>query len=532
MSDKIDPDNPRGPSGPARSEPLRIVGAEEAGTLVGLPDSDDSWAPGATVRSTPKPVFESVPDATDEVDDWAVPARRSSDESDSSKRDEVSAPDEDASGLGRGDSNLSSRPSMIASVPDAEPFVDVSQELELPHWTEPPTGQVPRVLIDETRKDDSWLTYASAPRWRDDGASGRDEDSGSSLADLAHDEPRVGALAERERPAIDEFFAFDELDDSEPISRTSRPRTGRRGTDRDRSHTGEHRIVPDPGPASLPGAPAARGGRNVPAAIGLGVGLAALALVLFRIGPGATMAFVLVLLGVGGAEFFDAARRGGYRPATLLGLTASVGLPAAVYWRGDAAYPIVGGLVVVAGLLWFLFGVDQEQVTADLGVTLLGTAYVGGFGSIAALILRAPGVDSTRILLGAIVPVVAHDVFAYTVGRNAGRTPLMPHVSPNKTVEGLVGGVIGAVVASLVFNQILGSNPWHGFGAALELGLVVAFMAPLGDLAESLIKRDLGIKDMGTILPGHGGVLDRFDTLLFVLPAVYFLALLLDVIPT
>ena len=243
------------------------------------------------------------------------------------------------------------------------------------------------------------------------------------------------------------------------------------------------------------------------------------------------MVFVLVILGVGGAEFFDASRRGGYRPATLLGLGAVVGLPAAVYWRGDVAFPVVIGLAVVAGLLWFLFGVDQEQVTADLGVTLLGVGYVGGLGAFAALILRTPGVDSTRILLGAVVPVVAHDVLGYVVGRNAGRSPLMAHVSPSKTVEGLLGGALGAIIASVVFNQLLGSNPWEGLGPALALGLVVAVMAPLGDLVESLLKRDLGVKDMGTILPGHGGVLDRFDALLFTLPGVYYLALLLDVLP-
>jgi phosphatidate cytidylyltransferase len=107
----------------------------------------------------------------------------------------------------------------------------------------------------------------------------------------------------------------------------------------------------------------------------------------------------------------------------------------------------------------------------------------------------------------------------------------MAHVSPSKTVEGLLGGALGAVIASVVFNELLGSNPWEGLGPALELGLVVALMAPLGDLAESLLKRDLGIKDMGTILPGHGGVLDRFDALLFTLPGVYFLALALDILP-
>jgi len=173
MSDKHDSDNARGPSGPPRSEPLRIVGAEEAGTLVGLPDTDESWAPGATVRSTPKPVFESVPDATAEVDDWVVSVSPVSDSGDFSSPEDEAGPDEDATVVARGEAPPAGRPSVIASVPDVAPLVDASQELELPHWTAPPTGQVPRVLIDDTRKDDSWSTYASAPRWRDDGASGR-----------------------------------------------------------------------------------------------------------------------------------------------------------------------------------------------------------------------------------------------------------------------------------------------------------------------------------------------------------------------
>ncbi|MEZ5262801.1 MAG: phosphatidate cytidylyltransferase [Acidimicrobiales bacterium] len=346
------------------------------------------------------------------------------------------------------------------------------------------------------------------------------------------DEDRGGALSDRERPAIDEFFAFDVDDDpSEPTRRPARSRRRAAAVAPDDRGTGEHpRIPAELGPRRPVGA-APPAGRNVPVAVALGVGLAAFAIALFRIGPGATMVFVLLLLGVGGAEFFDASRRGGYRPATLLGLVASVGLPAAVYWRGEIAFPLIGGLALLAGLLWFLFGVDHEQVTADLGVTMLGVAYVGGFGSFAALILRAPGVDTTRVLLGAIVPIVANDVLAYVVGRNAGRTPLMQHVSPNKTVEGFLGGALGAVIASVVFNQLLGANPWEGLGPSLALGLVVAFLAPLGDLAESLIKRDLGIKDMGTILPGHGGVLDRFDATLFTLPGVYFLALLLDILP-
>jgi phosphatidate cytidylyltransferase len=543
MSDSNDqrPDSPRTPPS---TEQLRIVGAEEAGTLVGRnegADPESPWGPRTTSpRATRRAVFESIPDAADAEDfplsrseRWASAANGASASDSGDPGAPRATPGSEGGGPEPADdiTVLGTRPAGAggaAATPAPAPAAgdDPSHELELPHWTAPPTGQVPSVLVDESRKDDSWSTFASAPRWRGDANSGWDDDDVSDVADLAGDEPKSGALDDRERPAIDEFFSFDVADDSEP---TPRRRAGRRSQHEDRG-TGEHRIPAELG-ARRPVGAAAPAGRNVPVAVALGVGLAALALALFRIGPGVTMVFVLLILGVGAAEFFDAGRRGGYRPATLLGLAASIGLPAAVYWRGDAAFAIVGGLTILAGLLWFLFGVDQEQVTADLGVTLVGVAYVGGLGAFAALILRAPGVDSTRVLLGAVVPVVAHDVLGYVVGRNAGRTPLMAHVSPAKTVEGLLGGALGAVIASVVFNQLLGSNPWEGLGPALALGLVVAVMSPLGDLAESLLKRDLGIKDMGTILPGHGGVLDRFDAMLFTLPAAYFLALALDVVP-
>jgi phosphatidate cytidylyltransferase len=535
MSDSNDSDRPESGRPTQHTEPLRIIGAEEAGSLAGLtePAAEEREDVVRVLETTaPKPsrraVFESVPDLPlgddlDEVSPWSA---RSSTGRDADADVEVDA---DITVIG-GPSDT--RPRLIASVPDAADLeVDLdlaSQELELPHWTAPATGQVPSILADESRRDEPWATYSAAPRWRDDSSSGWDDDL-PDVTDLAHDEPPVGALAERERPAIDEFFAFDDLDD-EPAPKRVRPRAGRRGADRSQA-TGEQGAVSDPTRPRSAASTTSQGGRNIPVAIAIGVGLAALALALFRMGPGPTMGFVAVLLGIGAAEFFDATRRASFRPATLLGLAASVGLPLAVYWRGEVAYPIVGGLTIVAGLLWFLFGVDQEQVTADLGVTMLGVFYVGVLGSFAALILRTPSVDSTRVLLGAVVPVVANDVFAYTVGRNAGRTKLMPHISPNKTVEGFIGGAFGSVIASVVFNQVFGANPWQGLGPAVLLGLLVAFMGPMGDLAESMIKRDLGIKDMGTILLGHGGVLDRFDAMLFVLPGVWFLARALGILP-
>ena len=143
-------------------------------------------------------------------------------------------------------------------------------------------------------------------------------------------------------------------------------------------------------------------------------------------------------------------------------------------------------------------------------------------GSFAALLLDWP--DGTWLLFVAILLAVGYDVGGYFVGSAMGRAPLS-EISPNKTIEGLMGGVLTATLVSVIVG-VLELGP---FGDTISLfdtvliGIAAAVVAPIGDLAESLMKRDLGLKDMGTVLPGHGGVLDRFDALLFVLPTVYFM---------
>ena len=109
-----------------------------------------------------------------------------------------------------------------------------------------------------------------------------------------------------------------------------------------------------------------------------------------------------------------------------------------------------------------------------------------------------------------------------------GRRTLSPEWSPNKTVEGLVAGVVASVLLGAIVASVLGITPWDDLGDGLLLGIIVAIFAPLGDLCESMLKRDLGLKDFGSLLPGHGGVLDRFDAMLFCLPAVYYLVVALD----
>ena len=158
-----------------------------------------------------------------------------------------------------------------------------------------------------------------------------------------------------------------------------------------------------------------------------------------------------------------------------------------------------------------------------IALTLLVFAWIGIFGAFAGILL-APDPGGTGFLLGVVICAVGADTVAYFAGRAIGRTPLLPNVSPNKTVEGLVAGAVAAIVLGGIVGAAL--HPWadKGIGAGLALGLVVAITAPLGDLAESLIKRDLGLKDLGSFLPGHGGFLDRFDAILFTLPAAFYWA--------
>ncbi|MGI9601300.1 MAG: phosphatidate cytidylyltransferase, partial [Acidimicrobiales bacterium] len=282
-------------------------------------------------------------------------------------------------------------------------------------------------------------------------------------------------------------------------------------------------------PARQPDEPAPSNGgsdRNLPMALGTAGILIAVAAVAFAVGSWAVMLLVTVLLGLAAAEFFNAIRPAGYQPPVLLGVAAITGLSLAVYWRGEVAIPMVLVLLVVFGALWYLLQISSENPVGNLGITFLGVIWIGVLGSFGALMLRSP--DGRALLFGAIAVTVAYDVGAWAVGRVAGKQPLST-ASPNKTMEGLIGGCGLAVAVGIVLGAAVG--PWSDqLVNGLLLGIAAAVMAPLGDLTESLVKRDLGLKDMGQFLPGHGGLLDRFDAMLFVLPTAFYVALLRDLI--
>ena len=180
--------------------------------------------------------------------------------------------------------------------------------------------------------------------------------------------------------------------------------------------------------------PASASGRDLQSAVVWGVGFAVVGVVAFLMGPAVTMALVVAILTVCAFEFFNAVRRAGFQPATLLGNVAILLAPLAVYWRGAEAYPLLIALTVMAALGWHLAGADGEaRVIESIGVTLLGIGWIGGLGSFAALMLRGP--DGVGFLLAAVIATIAYDIGAFAVGRSAGSRPLS-EASPNKTVEG------------------------------------------------------------------------------------------------
>jgi phosphatidate cytidylyltransferase len=269
------------------------------------------------------------------------------------------------------------------------------------------------------------------------------------------------------------------------------------------------------GPAPPPG------GRNVIAAFASGILLAIAVIALLVIGEGPVAVFAGLVILLGQAELYAVMRTRRLQPATLLGLTCGALLLAGAYIRGPAGGLL--GLVLAIGLvvLWYMAApaASRRSTTLNVGATILGVAYVPFLASFALLLLAFPGDLGRNTFLVVLGLTVLYDVIAYAVGTLWGNRPLAPTISPNKSWEGVIGATLGVLVVALAIVPAI--EPFTS-SRAVGLALVIAVVAPIGDLVESAIKRDLGVKDMGTILPGHGGILDRIDAILFTAPAAYY----------
>jgi len=275
--------------------------------------------------------------------------------------------------------------------------------------------------------------------------------------------------------------------------------------------------------------------RNLGQASLVGAGLLILAAAAIFVNAYTALALIGIASLLAVAELYQSMRKAGLRPAKLLGYVGTLAIPTAAFFRGEAAYPLVACLIIVFGALWYLIGADTERPVLNLSLTVFGMVWIGGLAGFAAMMLKSDYALGRQLLIATVIITAVSDILAYFGGRTYGANPFHS-ASPNKTWEGTLTGFVGALLAGVIIAVMSGVLSFDNlvfegeFTAAITFAAVIGVLAPIGDLAQSLIKRDLGIKDMGFILPGHGGVLDRIDGLLFALPGAYYLATLFDLI--
>ncbi|MDR0432804.1 MAG: phosphatidate cytidylyltransferase [Bifidobacteriaceae bacterium] len=262
-------------------------------------------------------------------------------------------------------------------------------------------------------------------------------------------------------------------------------------------------------------------GRNLPAAIGVGVGLALalVASVAWRPEPFVALVAVAVALAMWelAAAFDHVHIRLPFWPLAVGG----VGMQVCAYLAGPTGVGVALVLTLIASVTWrFIDGVGANGVGTNFGrdamASVFAAVYVGLLASCVTLTAAIPG-EGRWLALAVIVMPVANDIGGYTLGVLAGRHPLAPSISPKKTWEGLAGSLALALAAGATAAILLHRPWWWG----VLLGALAVGTSTLGDLAESLLKRALGLKDMGSLLPGHGGVLDRVDSILVTAPVGY-----------
>lgn len=261
---------------------------------------------------------------------------------------------------------------------------------------------------------------------------------------------------------------------------------------------------------------------------------APLSLWILYLGGAPLAALLSVVAGLGAWELFRIARAAGHKPLDEFGIAMAALVPLVVYAHHANVVRVPVSAAMVAVLLVLTIAIWARGVEgAPLGstaVTVFGVIYTGAALSFGfALRYLEYAVDAKGGAALVALPLLltwASDIGAYFVGRAIGGRKLIPKVSPGKTVAGAVGGLVATVIASwLLARYALPSVAQLSLSTAgaIVLGIVVSVAAQVGDLAESLLKREAGVKDSSRIIPGHGGILDRFDSLLFVLPVSYLL---------
>ncbi|WP_345507097.1 phosphatidate cytidylyltransferase [Terrabacter aeriphilus] len=269
-----------------------------------------------------------------------------------------------------------------------------------------------------------------------------------------------------------------------------------------------------------------RAGRNLPAAIGVGVGLGVLIIATLLIRKESFVVLVALAVAVGIWELRAALRNAGVHAPLAPPVVGMVATLWAAYVHGPAGLVVAWVLTCLAVVVWRAAGHREGAGRDALGGVFISTypPFLVGF----AVLLLAPEDGLGRVFVF-LITTVCSDVGGYAAGVLFGRHPMAPSISPKKSWEGFAGSVLLCVIGGSLTVHLLLDHSWV-IGIALGVGVAIA--ATVGDLMESLIKRDLGIKDMSNVLPGHGGIMDRLDSLVVVAPVVWAVLTLLAAQPS
>ena len=267
---------------------------------------------------------------------------------------------------------------------------------------------------------------------------------------------------------------------------------------------------------SLNSAINARAGRKLGPSILVSLAILAVVFLTISFAPPLFAIFAWVAILLAGRELTKAYKAGGIElPVNAISVAITLLLAAA--WFGRVSGLAVAIAIAIPCVLVYMLLRDPKDFvrkSTAAAFAIFYLAFLGGF-----ILLLAHDKEGLARIFTLVVLVSCNDTFAYIFGVLIGKHPLAPAISPKKTWEGLVGSIIATTIGSaLVFQFALDHTWWIGAG----IGLVAVVTSTCGDLIESAVKRDLAIKDMGTILPGHGGILDRLDSVLFTGPAVWF----------
>jgi len=234
----------------------------------------------------------------------------------------------------------------------------------------------------------------------------------------------------------------------------------------------------------------------------------------------------IALIAFGGLwEFYSTFSKHGYKPAMILSMAVGSAFPVIAFFLRDSQdlTPMALALALYVPVLfaWCIFRRGSESPTTDISVSLLGVVMVGFCLAHFVLMLGLDEGIPWTVPFTIIVMVWVSDAVAYLAGSALGRHKMAPHISPGKSWEGFIVGTVAVFIAAYVLYLTV-NRDWLSLGVAMELAAIVCIFGPLGDLSESTVKRELGIKDMSSLIPGHGGIMDRFDSMFFTAAVSYY----------